>query len=273
MTSKAVTTLTERAYWESYWNEIHHEVPEEISIADNKYNTGLYSVFKRFLDPSKELSVVEIGGAPGLFLTTLTKIHDQLKLGIIDYSDKGVAETEALMSKLNVDIAIHQKDVYKSDLSDLPEYDVVYSLGVVEHYEDLAQSLESHLACIKDGGLVIIGVPVFLGINEWLVDRLAPENKSTWYPSIMDDRSWKELYKRKDIEVLADEYVGGFDPHVHHRLEDKNSLYKKIIYVLLHKYFAKIWDRIPGTEKLNSRYFSFFYYFVAQKRGDVSTSN
>ena len=263
--SSEVSTLTDQEYWNQYWEDEPHQMPDSIELNTNKYAQGLYSVFNRFLDTSRSLSVVEIGGAPGIFLTSLTRIHDDLKLGIIDYSDKGVAETKMLSDRFDTPIEVHQTDFYKSDLSPIPKYDVVYSLGVVEHYEDIELSVNRHLEVAKVGGLVIIGLPVFLGVNDWLVSRFAPENKSTWYPFIMDNKHWKKFHERSDIEVLADEYVGGFNPHVHHRLEDKDQFFNKAIYVLNHKYLAKIWDKLPGTHKVNSKYFSFFYYFVAKK--------
>lgn len=266
MTKNQVPTRTDREYWEEYWHSRRQNGPPELTIDTNKYSRGLYSVFHRFLPSGEALSIVEIGGAPGIFISSLTKINSQLRLGIIDYSDQGIAETKKVSGELGLDIQIHQKDIYSCDLSDIPKYDVAYSLGVVEHYEDIELSVNKHLACIKDGGLLIVGLPVFLGVNEWLVDRLAPKNKTTWYPMVMDNRSWKKLYDRPDLQILADEYVGGFNPHVHHRLEDKTSLLKKIGYVLLHRYFARIWDVLPATDQLNSRYCSFFYYFVARKQ-------
>lgn len=266
MTDEEVPTRTRKAYWEQYWTEHPRSLPDRITVDTSKYSQSLYSVFRRFLKPGTPTSIVEIGGAPGLFLASLTKLHDQLSLAVIDYSDKGVAETLRLSHKFSLTIDVHQADFYSGDLSGLAKYDVAYSLGVAEHYADIDLSVQRHLDCVVDGGLVIIGLPVFLGINEWLVDRLAPRNKATWYSSVMDNRSWSHLHKRDDIEILADEYVGGFNPHVHHRLENANRRAARLLYVLLHRHVAPLWDALPGTSVINSRAFSFYYYFVARKK-------
>ncbi len=266
MSNQAVETLTNKDYWEGYWeNSRYKEIPDTISIVENKYNEGLYFPFHEFMEKEKKISVLEIGGAPGLFISTLTKINSELCPNVLDYTVKGVKETKYLFSKYNLRGEIHHKDVFKDDLSDIPKYDVVYSLGVVEHYEDIEKSLNKHLECAKEGGIVILGLPVFLGVNQWMVKHFAPGNLNTWYPTIMDKKSWQEFTKRDDIEVLFNDYVGGFNPHVHHRLEDRNVFWKKGVYVFLHKYFARGWDKIPYTNKLNSKYFSFYYFFIVRK--------
>ncbi len=269
MNNEVVATLTDKDYWEDYWeNSFYAKIPEEIGFNTNKYSESLYIPFHKFMNKDKELSVLEIGGAPGLFISSLTKIHSNLSLGVLDYTEKGRKETEYVFSKYNLEGVIHNRDLFRDELSDIPEYDVVYSLGVVEHYDDIEASLNKHLECAKNGGVVIIGLPVFLGINDWLVSKFAPNNRDTWYPFIMDKKSWQRFTNREDIEILFDDYVGGFNPHVHHRLEDKNSVWKKGAYIFLHKYFAKIWDRLPYTNRINSKYFSFYYYFAVKKTGN-----
>ncbi|MEZ5308586.1 MAG: hypothetical protein R2684_15685 [Pyrinomonadaceae bacterium] len=273
MSSSSVETLTDREYWEGYWEKGIHEVPEEIALIDNKYADALYYPFRKFIDSSKPISALEIGGAPGLFVSGLTKMHPNLKPGVLDYTDRGVNETKAVSEKFGINIAIHKKDMFVDDLSDLPPYDVVYSLGVVEHYEDLELSFDKHLECAGPGGIVIFGLPVFLGINDWLAGRLAPDNRDTWYTAIMEKESWKKFYERKDIEVLFDDYVGGFNPHVHHRFVTEKTVFNRAIYVGLHALFAKVWDKIPGTDRLNSKRFSFYYYFVVRKLPAIETAS
>ena len=265
MSLSTTSTFTDQEYWEYYWEERLGSIPDNIVIPTDKYSRGIYLPFKKFIDPKKKLSVLEIGGAPGLIISSLTKFNSHLKLGILDYSETGIKEAEQVFLKYKLDVEVHQVNFYEDDLSVLPKYDLVYSLGVVEHYTDLENSLNKHLECVENGGIVIIGVPVFLGINKWLLEKFAPENRSTMYSSIMDNKLWSQFYERKDIKILFDEYVGGFSPNVHHRLENKKYLWRRVLYVLFHQYFAKLWNRIPNTDKVNSKYFSFYYYFVVQK--------
>ena len=139
----------------------------------------------------------------------------------------------------------------------------MYSMGLVEHYLDIQKTTQKHLDCLEKDGILIIGMPVFLGINKWLAKYLSPDNFSTYYSDLMNNKLWEELPKKLNIKLLDSIYVGGFNPRAHSRLE-KPTLLKKIFYVLYHK-FAKIWDIIPQTVKVNSKYFSFYYYVVFKK--------
>ena len=48
----------------------------------------------------------------------------------------------------------------------LPEasFDLVYSLGVIEHFEDARSIVEKHLFLTKPGGRVVISIPNFGGV-------------------------------------------------------------------------------------------------------------
>ena len=66
-------------------------------------------------------------------------------------------------------------------------FDVVYSLGVVEHYSHPAPMVQKHLELLKPGGIAIITVPNYgpEGIYGWLKQRLSPETYRLHNISIM----------------------------------------------------------------------------------------
>ena len=58
--------------------------------------------------------------------------------------------------------------------TDLPTYDVVYSLGLIEHFVDRVSIVERHVRLARPGGLLILGVPNFRGLTGWFLRTFAP---------------------------------------------------------------------------------------------------
>lgn len=254
--------LTDKKYWSEYWkNQTPFSTPQNYFI--DKYSKELLIPFNKYLSKKKNLSVLEIGGFPGHFLLDLARKYNFKKVGILDYcfSQPDIIVEKFKMEGYNLDV--YEKDLFKDELLNVTPFDVVYSMGLVEHYHDIEKTTQKHLECLKKDGILIIGMPVFLGINKWLAKFFSPENFTTYYVHIMNDKLWKGLPEKLKIELLYSDYVGGFNPHVHHRLE-KNSIIIKSFYILFHK-LAKVWDKLPFTVKINSKYFSYYYYAVFKK--------
>jgi SAM-dependent methyltransferase len=57
----------------------------------------------------------------------------------------------------------------KGDVRQMPfreqEFDLIYSCGVIEHFEETFESLAEHCRVLKDGGHILIGVPCKQGLH------------------------------------------------------------------------------------------------------------
>ena len=59
--------LTERKYWNNYWNS--KSLPVEIRKTKNSlYLNEILNIFDDYLPKNNHLSILEIGGAPGQYL-------------------------------------------------------------------------------------------------------------------------------------------------------------------------------------------------------------
>ncbi|MDN5205659.1 class I SAM-dependent methyltransferase [Fulvivirgaceae bacterium BMA10] len=266
MATSEIESRTSKQYWEDYWDDEQSAqmLGPIVRNPKDKQSEALYLPFDKFLSKMNFNSILEIGGAPGRFTAYFGNRYNS-KIGILDFSDIGLQEAQHFLQIHTKNrFELYKKDLFKDSLDDVPLYDIVYSLGFVEHFENLRLSVEKHLALAKPKGLVIIGVPVLLGINKWLASNLAPQNLATHYTMIMDRRNWAFIEEIPNVEIVFNKYVGGFLPQMHHRLENPIFV-NKVIYKLLHGVFRRIYKFMPYKDKVNSKYWSYYYYVVIKK--------
>ena len=204
--------LTKQIHWEKCWNKIN--LPAEIKKTKrNSFRNEILKIFERFLPKDNNLSILEIGGAPGQYLAYFAKKF-HYKIYSLDYSVIGCEKTKENFDRLNLKAVVYQKDLFSDNFSNLPLFDIVYSLGFIEHFSDLELVIEKHLQLLKPGGILLIGAPNFLGINHWLLKKLNPELLSTHNLSCMNIRKWETFEKCFNLEVIFKGYIGGFEPRL-----------------------------------------------------------
>jgi 2-polyprenyl-3-methyl-5-hydroxy-6-metoxy-1,4-benzoquinol methylase len=116
-------------------------------------------------------TVFELGCAPGAWLAFCAT-----RLGLAasgcDVSPAGVRAARDLLVHAGVDA----DGVLEASAFDLPaehrdRHDLVYSFGLVEHFDDLAGILRAHAAPCRPGGLVLVTAPKLTGLSGALYRR------------------------------------------------------------------------------------------------------
>lgn len=252
MTDRAEQSrLTEMEFWDKYWDR--YELPVEIKPSDSLYTAAILEIFDRFLPPGRGRSILEIGGSPGQFLAYMHRRHGY-DVHCLDYSPIGCEKTRQNFALLGIPAQVHERDLFAGS-ADLPLFDVVYSLGFVEHFTDLTGTVEKHLALLKPGGILVIGVPNLLGVNHWFLKRLAPGLLAQHHLHTMDLANWTHFEEEFRLSRLFKEYVGGFEPGVFNKLERRtisNRIFKmgaKALHHLLKR-------RLKFVRRFNSKRFS-----------------
>ena len=164
--------LADRKFWNDYWKG--KPLPVEIKRTKNSlYLNQILNILDEYLPKNNHLSILEIGGAPGQYLAYMHK-NFGYDIHCLDYSDIGCRKTEENFRLLNIQGKVYQENLFSEDLA-LPQFDIVYSMGFIEHFSDVQAVIQNHLKLIKPGGILLVGVPNFLGINLFFLKRLAPE--------------------------------------------------------------------------------------------------
>jgi SAM-dependent methyltransferase len=113
---------------------------------------------------------------------------------------------------------VHQGDLFE-DHPELGQFDVVYSLGLIEHFDDVPAVIERHVRLAKPGGLLVVGCPNLVGLNGWFLERVAPDILAKHNQAMMHLSTW-DLFERKlGLSRLSRRCVGGLAPAVFDRWE------------------------------------------------------
>jgi 2-polyprenyl-3-methyl-5-hydroxy-6-metoxy-1,4-benzoquinol methylase len=212
--------LTEKQYWDERWDRIR--LPEIVEPATkHPIARAIVGTLDAHL-PKDKLSVMEIGGAPGQFAAYLSRYHGY-EASILEYSELGCRKTEENFDLLGLNVNVYLQDFF-GDLSALPRFDVVLSLGFIEHFDDIADVLQRHISLLRPGGLLVLGVPNLQGISRTVLARTAPEMLSRHNLAAMDLENWGVLEERYGMTALFKGYIGGFQPKNLKRCERRTPL-------------------------------------------------
>lgn len=253
--------LTNKNFWDEYWE--NSPLPSEIKRSNKElFLNILLDAFDKFLPKEKDKTVIEIGGSPGRYLAYMYK-NFGYKIHSLDYSETGYKKTVENFKLLNIPIEVYNMDLFSDDLN-LPQFDIVYSLGFIEHFYDLDLVIEKHLHLLKPGGILLIGVPNYQGINKWFLKNLAPQLLSIHNLAAMNSENWRSFEKKFNLKKIFKGYIGGFEPQNLNRWEKKNlktfilKSSAKMLSLLLHNNFKIL-------RKFNSKFFSAYLLAVYKK--------
>ncbi len=252
--------LTEKQHWDAYWSEFNLPVEVQKSNTNLLVNEEL-NIFEKYF-PKKPLSILEIGGAPGQYLAYMHKQFGY-KISCLDYSEVGCKKTIENFKLLNIPVNVYQQDIF-SNLTNLPKFDIVYSMGLIEHFEDVSKVIEKHLDLLQPGGLLMLGLPNFKGVNGAFLKRLAPVLISQHNLKTMDIRTWTTFEKKFNLQQVFKGYIGGFEPMTF-LIKEKNTFFNRILFLK-----ARVLNRIfhahfKFLRKYNSRYFSSYIIGIYRK--------
>ena len=185
--------LTDQSYWDDYWNSL--SLPRECTRQPRSfYQNAILDVFDRHLPTNPSLSIAEVGGAPGQYLAYMHK-HFGYRVTCVDFSATGCQKTTENFRLLGIPGDVIQADIFADDAT-LPLFDVVYSLGLIEHFADRTPIVERHVSLLKPGGYLVLGVPNFRGVNGWFMRSLGPDVYAAHDIEAMDLRGWRTFEER-----------------------------------------------------------------------------
>jgi 2-polyprenyl-3-methyl-5-hydroxy-6-metoxy-1,4-benzoquinol methylase len=253
--------LSDKTFWENRWKQI--EEPKEIR-RDTKHavNSELLKIFDKYLPKQTGLKILEIGGAPGQFLAYFAKEFGY-SAHAIDYSTTGCDKMREAFEGVNLNVTIYNRDIF-SDLLDLPRFDIVFSMGFIEHFRDLDGIVGKHVELLKPKGTLVLGIPNYRGISQAVLKRLAPRKLSMHNLETMDMKTWESFEKKYGLKTEFKAYIGGFNPGRFRRCEDRT------LTNLLIRFFFKvvrvlITDRFTFLRNFNSIYWSAYLLGVYRK--------
>ena len=245
------TALTDEAFWDAYWRQLKLPVAADYARA-RPYEKEILAVFGRFVDHGAGGRAVEIGGAPGGYLAYIARTFGY-EAHAIDSSPVGCGKLRENFQLLDLPVTVYCRDALAGDLSDLPRFDLVYSLGLIEHFANPLPMIRKHVELAKPGGLIVLGLPNFLGLSRPILKLTRPETLGKHNLRTMDVRTWAVFEHELGLEVLFRGYVGGWEPRIYAMRQ--HDLRSRLVNFPI-RAAARVMDSIGPAHRWNSRAWS-----------------
>ncbi len=256
--------LTEQNYWEKYW-ESREELAVEIKRTPGALSVNsILNVFDKYLPVNENFHALEIGGAPGQYLIYM---HKKFKYHVhsLDYSKIGNEQTVKNLKAAGIEVKVYEKDLFAENFAqDIPKFDVVYSLGFIEHFENLNEVVKRHVNLLKPGGILLLGVPNLRGIYKFFLKQTAPAHLAIHNLNAMDIANWARFESEFNLKPIFKNYVSGFEPLVMKKLEARDlwALFLNLIVKTLMMIFS---FNFAFLRKINSKYWSGYLIGIYRK--------
>lgn len=153
----SINEKTDLGHWELTWAARPRcSFPSGIDTGTR----NVLRLLRAYLRPG--LRYVEIGCAPGKVLSWVGREINAPVSGI-DYSPTGVETARWLCSKLKIKADIRCEDATCTTFG-AHGFDLVFSCGLIEHFDDPRRMVEAHVDLIAPGGVAVIAVPNYSGL-------------------------------------------------------------------------------------------------------------
>ena len=231
--------ITDKEYWDNYWSNYQYDsIPKKL----------VFEKFMPFL--IKGNNFIEIGGFPGLFAAAFYK-RGVKDITILDFViNKEIIRNFEIKNNLPEGaIKFIESDFF--DFKTDNKYDIAFSYGFVEHFEDTKDVISRHIDLISENGKLLILIPNFLGLNGKVQQRYDKQNLDAHNLKAMDIEYLKETMLSFGLSKFTVEYIG--KPMLWLEPKPENISYRK--WVKLLSYFIKLF---PIKGKLLSPFIAIY---------------
>jgi len=211
-------------------------------------------------------SVIEIGAGGSQWLPFLAKQYPNCSFTGLDYAEAGCKELKERAEVAKVNISTVKADLFEPPEELIGQFDILISFGVVEHFDDLSETVKALAVFVKPKGTIFTLIPNMNGTVGYLTRKL---NKDVY-----------DLHNPHDLEALKKGHAGeGVIEKANYIcstdygvlsacINDESSTLARFIYLWLSRLtklisiFELRFFRLPV-----SRIFSPYIYCIAKKKG------
>lgn len=196
---------TELGHWETAWAARPRlSFPSGIDVGTR----NVLRLLKGYLRPG--IRYAEIGCAPGKILSWVGREVGAPVCGV-DYSPTGAETARWLCGGLGINADIRCEDVTQTSFP-AHSFDLVFSCGLIEHFEDPSPMVAAHVTLLAPGGVALIAVPNYSGIYLRLQAWCDPKNLEIHNLRIMSEAPMQALAPQlPDVHTRSFRY-GRFSP-------------------------------------------------------------
>ena len=241
-----MTSVVSQEYWDSHY--------EQRPAAYDPAGVEFKPLFDQFLKPGG--TCFEVGCYPGYYLIYLGKKFGYTISGI-DATPQVADVMPAHVASLGVNAGTFSKADFFQFQADTT-YDVVCSFGFIEHFKNVEEVIERHLALLKPGGTLIISCPNFRKVQYLLHRALDAEKLSRHHLAAMDLDRWQRTLLQHGMQI---QYKGYWRTIDFWSDSGRSNYFVRLARRTLRKLFKRV-DRLLNRP---NRYTSPFMICIATK--------
>jgi SAM-dependent methyltransferase len=245
--------LTDAEHWDDYWARWGSALPLEIRRESGLQAAAILDVFDAWVGQAEIHSALEVGGAPGQYLAYVHR-RTGCDCAVLDYSPTGCALSRENFRLLDIPLTVYEQDLF-DERADIGTFDLVYSLGVIEHFDSLTPAVAAHVRLVRNGGLLVIGMPNLRGINRLFAKHIDRERLESHNLETMRVNRW-QFEKHLGLERVFCGYVGGFEPWVFASTDKPRTLRSFPYRAVAHLLVRTVGQHFSTLRRLNHRGFS-----------------
>lgn len=218
------THLTDRNFWVSFWES------KKDLIFDIKPDYVFGDILGNLIKKNNIKSAIELGGFPGSYSIYLKKYYN-LDTTLFDYFIHPAIINDLLKKNglKDGDIRVIEGDLF--NYTPVEQYDMVLSLGLIEHFKDIKDIIGRHIQFLNPGGTLFIALPNFKSVNGWVQKNFDKENYDKHNIDCMNPGLLAEIVKELGLTEVKAGYYGKFSIWLENK-DQKSSLTKAFIKLL-----------------------------------------
>lgn len=194
--------LTSPQYWDSKYSGA---AERDIDPGDFRQRPARVLLEKLESLGLHKKKVLEIGAGGSAILTHLAARNPGAEFHGLDYSEAGCRSLDNLARKHGAAVATHRADLFSPPGELKGRFDLVYSLGVAEHFENLAEVVKAQTYFLCPGGLILTLIPNLTGMLGRLTRRYAPAILAMH--KVYDTSALRAGHKEAGLEVISSGYL------------------------------------------------------------------
>lgn len=155
-----------------------------------------------------EISMIELGCAPGDILRLLHQARPQHQLWGIDYSQQGIEIARQRLSDRGIEATLIHADIM--EYQPPHPFDLVLSCGLIEHFREPSYILQCHRKFVRPGGWIAVTVPNYSQpfVNQCL-RRFSPETLRIHNVRMMNTAALRDAMQQVGLQNIRTGYAGG----------------------------------------------------------------
>jgi SAM-dependent methyltransferase len=207
--------LTDKAFWAEKWDAERETPSSGGPSAPRLPRSYLFRridrLLKARLPKGDNISFLEAGCGGGRWLYYFHKVFSY-QINGIDFSESGIQKARRVVDAAGVPARLECRDLFEHD-QDQQRFDVVFSGGLVEHFERPGKAIGQLSSMVAPGGYLVTIVPNLNGLHRMLVIALGQRRKLDTHTRIhMEDLV--RAYEDAGLMGIESHAIGSFQPNI-----------------------------------------------------------